>query len=203
MKYYRIDTLGNTQDKRLAIINRTPEGLGLYDAYVATGRRVTEHYPDNAKITLQAKYPGIRLSSFLGNTRDYLIVHADVKTVIEKHCPADLEVLPFTLYNHKGKEYSKDYWIINPIGSVDCVDRQASDIVYLDDTKTDIVSIQKYVFDADRLAHSPALFRVPEECSEYFMNENLVNELIERKFTNFVVREVPLVSASQRDEATV
>src|SRR5207302_1272588 len=108
--------------------------------------------------------PGIKLASLLGNTQSYLIVNTEVKNVIVEHCTlSELEVLPFTLYNHKKRIHSSDYWIVNPIGYLDCVNRAASNIRYLSTDPTKIVAVRKFVLDTKRLENAPDLFRVVED----------------------------------------
>lgn len=191
MRYFKIDPLGDDQDKGLAMIGAPPQGIGLYDYCMARGERVGERYPIDAKIYLEAKQPGIKLPSLLGNTLNYLIVCTDMKDVVVQHCGDELEVLSFTLYNHKKRVHSKDYWIMNPTGSVDCVDEGASEIKYFDNKgKLEVVSVKRYVFDRERAARAPGLFRVPQNLSDYFINLPLARVLQQRGFTNIFLEEI-------------
>ena len=73
------------------------------------------------KFSCSQKNPGVKLPSLIGNTISYLIVNAEMKDTIIEYCPedeVDIEILPFTLINHKKRVHSKDYWIINPIGYI-------------------------------------------------------------------------------------
>src|SRR5215470_2242533 len=102
MRYFIIETLGDDQDTKLAFIDTPPEDLGLYEYCIARGERIGDRYPPNASIYLQKKSPGIRLASLIGNTRNYLVVNAEMKAVILDLCAGcDIEVLPFVLFNHK------------------------------------------------------------------------------------------------------
>lgn len=190
MRYFRINTMGNIRDRSLAFIDQPPDGLGLQDFFPARGRPVTEHYPEDAKIYLQSKSPGIKLSSLLGNTISYLIVHTAMKDVIAAQHKGEIEILPFTLYNHKKRVHSKDYWIVNPIGTIDCVNKEASEITYGGDGNTQVVGVDKWVLDPKKLEAEPALFRVPENPEEYFINARLGKAFQENKFTNVLLTEV-------------
>jgi hypothetical protein len=158
---------------------------------MARGERIGDRYPTDAKIYLRPKSPGIKLASLVGNTQSYLIVSTEVKNVILEHCAqCDLEMLSFTLYNHKKRIHSSDYWIINPIGYLDCVNLAASDIRYLSTDPTKIVAVRKFVLDTNRLENAPDLFRVPEDREKYFISARLAKAFQERQFTNVILTEV-------------
>ncbi|MBW2737389.1 MAG: hypothetical protein JRE64_00790 [Deltaproteobacteria bacterium] len=200
MRYFKIETLGDDQDRKLAFINEPPEGIGLHSYRMAEGKPVEEYYPEDAKIYLQSKSPGLRLSSFIGNTLSYLIVNSEMKDVIIEYSDqgdCEIEILPFTLYNHKKRVYSKDYWIINPIGSFDCVNRKDSDIVYMDegDHKGEIVVVKIYVFDVRKLENAPHIFRVPENLRRYFISESLGRAFYEKNFSNVLLTEITLTES--------
>jgi hypothetical protein len=197
MKYFRLNVLGNNKDKSLVMITKPPVNMGLDDYCMAEGELVGDQYPKEAQIYLQPEKPGIKLSSFIGNTKSYLIVNTEMKDVIMEFTQQkekEIEVLPFTLYDHKKRVLSQDYWIINPVGTFGCVNRKASVIRYLeeDDPQSEIVSVKKYVFDPRKLKNAPDLFRVPESPSEYFFSERLVKKFKEKNFTNIFLFEIEL-----------
>ena len=195
MRYFTVETLGDDQDSGLAFIDDPPEDLGLHEYCIARGERIGERYPAEARIFLQKKSPGIKLSSLLGNTRSYLVVNTEMKDVILEHCAqCDIEMLSFTLYSHKKRIHSTDYWIVNPIGVVDCVNRAASDIRYLSSDPTKVVAVRKFVLDPKRLENAPDIFRVPEDREKYFISERIAKAWQEHNFTN-----VFLVEVSQRE----
>lgn len=190
MRYFQLLTLGDLKDKSLAFIDTPPAGIGIFDYRISEGHPIGDRYPENARIYLQRKHPGIRLPSLLGNTLCFLIVHAAVKDVMLEHAKTLIETLPFTLYNHKKRVHSRDYWIVNPLAVVDCVNKEHSDLTYFPEDLTQVVAVRKLVFDADRLTGQPALFRVPEARTRYFINHDLARDLIDRAFTNLVASEV-------------
>ena len=190
MKYFILNILGDHRDRALAFIDHPPTGIGLYSYCMAKGEAAAAHYPTDAKIYLAPRSPGVKLASFIGNTQSYLIVCTEMKNVISEICNCPLEVLPFTLYNHKKRIHSKDYWIVNPLGSRDCLNKTASDIEYLDETKKDVVAVEKFVLDAKRTTNLPDLFRVPEDPKRYFISERLGRAFHEKRFSNVLLFEV-------------
>ncbi len=196
MKVFKLDVLGNNSDKKLVFINDAPDGVGIYRSRLARGGRIGENYPDDARIQLQRRKPGLTLSSFIGNTQSMLIVDNAAKSLMTSMCEAEMEVLHFTLYDQKDRVHSKDYWIINPIGSIDCVNRDASEIEYLDAPGDhyhgSVVEVEKFVLDRQKTDQAPNLFRVPEDRAQYFMKEPLVDAIQKKQLTNFVFEEVAL-----------
>ena len=190
MRYFQINNLCDTQDRSLSFISNGVKKMGLASYRPAKGKRVGDKYPENAEIHLQPENPGIKLPNLIGNTKSHLIVNTAMKDTILEYCPGgevDIEILPFTLINHKKRVHSKDYWIINPIGTFDCVNRSASEIEFLDD---EIVGVDKYVFDPKKLEKAPHLFRVPEDPTEYFISQSLAKAFQEKQFTNIFLIEI-------------
>ncbi|HVK54197.1 MAG TPA: DUF1629 domain-containing protein [Burkholderiales bacterium] len=192
MRFFRIWLRGDRKDASLAFVRDEPEDLGLYDYCPRRGERMGDKYPKDAKVRLDPKSPGIKLGSLLGNLIGYLMVNTALKDVILEVCKCEVEVLPFTLYNHKKRVHSTDYWIINPIGVFDCVNRDASTIQYVDATKAEIAGVEKLVFDPNKMAAAPDLFRVPEDPMQQFISERLAKAIKAINPTNVLLMETEL-----------
>ena len=189
MRYFEINTLGDDQDRSLAFADRGVEGCP--DASrMAAGEAIGTDYPVDARIYLQIESPGLKLPSVLGNTAGYLIVSAPMKAILERFDLRRVELLPFSLYNHRKRLFSKDYWIVNPLGTVDCVHRGASEIEYLPEEPDQIVGVDRFVFDATKLAAAPDLFRVPEDPYRYFVSERIPAAWHGQGFTNLYLVEI-------------
>ncbi|RMG93914.1 MAG: hypothetical protein D6705_17425 [Deltaproteobacteria bacterium] len=193
MRYFMIERLGDQRKfDEYVVVTKDPSGLKLKTFYLSRGRRVGEFYPDDATIQLQDDCPGLVLTSFLANTQGLLIFDTRCKEVVEEACRGqEIEYLPFTLLDHGGDLLSKDYWIVNPIGTFDCVDRSRSDISYLDDDPSkDVLSVRTFAFKKERMADAPHLFRVPEQRNCYFMDETLGRALVRLEPTNLFITEI-------------
>lgn len=190
MRYFELNCLGNDLDKKLAIIDQAPEGVGKWDFCMSRGEPIGDKYPENAKIRLN-EYPGFQLRSLIGNVLAYFIVDTTMKKAIEDGKNNQIEYLPFTLINHKGKVHSTDYWIINPIGSIDVLDVPNSK-VSLGRRTGEIVGIDEFAFFGDKLADAPDLFRIPQDLSRYFVSEKLASWWQEDGCTNIYLEEVKI-----------
>lgn len=53
-------------------------------------------------------------------------VSARLRAALEAAGGTGLEFLPLTILNHKGRVAARDYWIVNPPYTIDCIDLDAS-----------------------------------------------------------------------------
>lgn len=194
MRYYFIDTLGELE-KRYCILLSPPEGLGLSYYRMAKGKRISDQYPSDARIYMSEKQPGIKVPSIVGNTNNYLIASKPANDEIVAHCRGvDIEHLPVTIYNHKKRPHPDEFFIINPIGVRDCLDRNSSVIEVLDKPGDSyhgaIVGVDRFVLATQKLAGAPSLFRIHEDPNKYVIDERLADALRARGLTNFVLTEI-------------
>lgn len=194
MSFYFLDTLGEVGGE-YAVIDAGLKGLGLSYFMPARGERVEGEYTEELHVPMSDNYQGIALAPLLGNTQGYLMVQAPVKEVIERFCEGvEVEYLPFSVYDHRGRVRSRDYWTINPIGSVDCLNLDASRVKYFDKPGDPyhgrVISVRKYVLDPHKVAEAPALFRVRETPNRYLVREDLAEALRQGGFENIALREV-------------
>ncbi len=177
-------------DPDLCFLHNFVDGVEAKSWCIQHGECLSPFYPKSAKIFMSPEKPGIKLASLIGNTQSMLIVSSDFKEAIEKHCEGvDIEYLPFTLYDHRKRVHSKDYFIVNPIGTFDCLDLKASDITW-DDEPGSIISIREHVFDKKKMKSAPQLFRIDKAPNEYVVGLELAREIYDREFTNVVWTEL-------------
>lgn len=189
-RFFKLDILGEA-DEDQCFIDSFVEGIEFESWRTGKGERLAPVYPKNARIPMSKKYPGIRLSSFLGNSINTLIGSTQLKEGIEKVCgKLDIEYLPFTLYDHRKRPYSQDYFIINPIGTFDCLDLEASDIDWSEERPDEILDIEEHVLDRKKMKDAPQLFRVARDSFTYVIGLELVRELQKRDITNVVLEEL-------------
>jgi hypothetical protein len=190
MRFYKLTTLGETNDESLCMLHNSVHGIGLGDVGLQTGERIGGKYPEDARIYMGKESPGIQLSSLLGNTLNFLIVSRDFKEAVERLCGDKVEYLPVTLYDHRKRVYSKDYFILNPLGTFDCLDLKKSDIVWSDSDPNRIVRIEEHVLDRKKMKDAPQLFRIARDPTEYVVGVELAREIYDRDFTNVIWTEL-------------
>jgi len=187
LKYYRINTKPRV-DMSNCFLRNTPEETRAYTYKMSWGEPVTGRYPENAIVYMDERNPGTKLPDLIGTVRSYLIVSKKFKDVIEGLCKKiEIEYLPLSIYDHKKKLASDNYFIINPIGTIDVMNRDKADILYQGD---DVVSIKKFIFDPEKLKDEPHLFRVKEDPAYYFISQELALELKKASISNLFTFEV-------------
>lgn len=192
MRYFKLNTLGNNMDRSLACIDQPPEGLGIWDFCMGRGEPIGTHYPTGRPRTRLKDYPGFRVTSLIGNILTYLMVDATMKKGIEESNAGDIEYLPFELLDHKGGVIPGDFWIINPLGSFDVLDVNAS-VVRRGDRTGEIVGIDAFAFKGSALDGVPDIFRIPQELSFYFVSERIAARWQADGCKNVYLEEVTVV----------
>lgn len=191
MPFYDLGTLGDANDERLCFFDTAVRGIGNKDYCFAMGLPVKDFYPSDAKIFLKKEYPGMKLASFIGNSCLMLVVSRELRETIEKHCPdVPIEYLPFTLIDHRRRVHSTDYCLVNPLGTLDCADKRASDLMYTSSGKVSIV--KKLVLDPKKVKGAPQLFRADLRPGIYIVGPELAQEISSRKFTNVLLTELEM-----------
>ncbi len=149
---------------------------------VKEGRSIKEVYQSPLPLKMK-KDRGSELTDFIGNTSKILIVSKKVKDVIQSYVSNKAEYLPVEIIGKDNKIASKDYYLINPLNSYDCLDKEHS--VFHEDDEYGILGVKKYAFSTELLSNVPDVFRVPQEPTVYFFkNPIFFNELKELALTN-------------------
>ena len=97
----------------------------------------------------------------------------------------DIEYLPFDLHDHRKRLLSKDYVIVNPIGTFDCLDLKASKIfIGIRTSRRRRAWFIHPSLSAGKLQNAPPLFRIREEPSDLVISYDLAKDLKESNLTN-------------------
>ncbi|WP_082207042.1 imm11 family protein [Corallococcus macrosporus] len=191
MQYYLI-LLIPRENLQYCFVDNFPEGLGLVSYKLGHGEPLGADYPANARVYMAERYKGMQVPDLVENTCGMLIVSKRVKEVFERVNQGPVEYLPVAIYNHKKRVASTDHFIINPIGTVDCLNLEASEIEYHNDK---IVSVDNPVLDPAKLKTAPHLFRVREHSYSYLFSEVMFQALraLDPRPTNFVLDQLAQV----------
>lgn len=191
IRFRHLDTMGDANDQKLCFLDHFVDGIEANSWHIQRGERLLPIWPKDARIFVSPERPGIKLSSLIGNVQSMLIASRAFKKAIEKHCRnVDIEYLPFTLYDHRKRVHSRDYFIINPIGTYDCLDLEKSDITWSKNDPEKIVRIREYVIDRDKMKNAPQLFRIDKDPAEYVLGRALAREMYDEDLTNIFWTEL-------------
>jgi hypothetical protein len=192
MRYFDLEFMGDITDESLCLLTQSDAGLGAKDYCLTRGERIGGDFPADACLVMTKDWPGMKLSTVLGNSCAFLVCHADMRAVIGEVCTNEIEFLPVAVLNHRGKPVSRDYVIVNVIGTVDCLDEPASKVVR--SGKGKVVKLGAPVIDAKKLPPGLHLLRPAQAPSRLFMSLELGKALAARKFTNLRFNEVKVVN---------
>ncbi|CAM3550103.1 hypothetical protein G4177_32300 [Corallococcus sp. ZKHCc1 1396] len=187
MKFYNWNVVGDF-DRDRCFLDAAPHALASRSVNLSRGLSTQGIYPADPRINLSEEYPGLRLESFIGNVKNILVVSSPLRALLEQWCKGmEIEYLPVHIYNHRDRLHTSDYSIINPLGALDCLDPDASEVVRLG---KEILSVERIVLSPQRLKDAPPLFRILEDPSVYVVTEPLARALHEGGFTNVVLHEM-------------
>ena len=180
MDYFSI-TKGPTVDRSLCMLEREPQGLRMFSHRMGKGYAMGDKYPQDAVWQMSGKYGGTKLDSLIAS--HYLVVERKMKEVFER-TGVPMECLNFTLLDHKGQVASRDYFLLNPLGTFDCLNLEKSTIEYSNEMPGEIIGIDNYVLDSNKLRNAPDFFRIKEDPYVYVLSHKLVDELQQLNPTN-------------------
>jgi hypothetical protein len=178
MIYRLFETLGDTNDESLVFVEDFVEGINMQSWRVYKGERLAPVYPPDARIALRTENRGAKLTSFIGNTRNLLLVSGDVARLIESVCgAADVEYLPVTILDHRKRPHGKGYRIVNPLAVFDCLDLDKSEIEWSDDEPRELIGVDEFVLSREKMKRAPQLFRIREDPARYVFGPRLADAL--------------------------
>ena len=161
------------------------EGLQGWDDdwKLQEGVSVAAEYPDGTYYRMDPDHPKrVRLSDCLANQNALPVISNRLKSFIEDKGLPDVEFLPVTIINHKGRIPSRDYWIVNPTRTVDCLDVEASQVTYSPFDGT-IDLMKRMVLNEDRIADDVTIFRVLNVPGPVLLLTELADEIQAAGFT--------------------
>ena len=94
---------------------------------LAKGVALANNWPSDATFSMSPDYPtDMKLSDqvFGGSYRVVSIRLKEALSSIDES--SNIEFLPVSILNHKGRLASKDYFIMNPLDSIDCINQDES-----------------------------------------------------------------------------
>ncbi len=200
MTFFIISTKGDLDDRSLCILENRPEGAGGNYYYLKKGIRLGEKFPHKSNYYMDDGHPGIRLCSFISNLCSLLIFSSEVVNAIKQVCDNDIEYLPFTLINHEKSIASEDYFIVNPIGTFDCLNEKASNIKYTSTGHP--IEPRTYILDPAKMKGAPHLFRIKDFPYAYVMDITLAQKIKAQKLSqlpNLIVYELDQLPSEKAD----
>ena len=89
------------------------------------------NFPEDALLHMDANFPkAVKLADQLDSDSGLTIVNAKIAAAITQLSLPDVELLPVSILNHKGDDINQKYFVVNPYTVIDCIDKEASTLMW-------------------------------------------------------------------------
>jgi hypothetical protein len=159
MDYYFLDVNGNTSNMQAIRIKWSHENLDWEEVDLRKGIFTAD---TNKPVKLvQDDVGGNLLTSVLSNTESLLFADENIRQIMSKIQPNNIDYIPVEIKLREGTLLDKNYYLIAPNEKPEVLDYEKSVIQYFKDRKEPkwITSIDKIVFDKQKLEQAPHVFR--------------------------------------------
>ena len=93
------------------------------DYELDVGKPQSASFPSGVTLCMDSRKPTHTiLIDSVKNTQGVVIISETMKVFIEQQMLTDVEFLPITIIDHKGRKLDDSYYIFHPINNVDCLD---------------------------------------------------------------------------------
>lgn len=175
---------------RKDFISVAREGDGMKKTWLLRkGERYGAFFPAGAAVDVDQDYKGTKLDDFVFNALSWLVVTERVKSIFEKE-PITSEVFPLGIRNRKGKPVERPYFLVNVLGTVDCLDLNRSEYERSAFKPEEVHTFERIVLDPARIPPDQTLFRLKECPSVKIIRSDLVARLREAGVTGFDLLEL-------------
>jgi hypothetical protein len=180
---------GSTHSDGECVI-KYPQGFEEPELLVE-GVALSDQWPTNVVCQMNPEYPkDIRLTDSLYGPVNR-VISLPLKQRLAELATADaVEFLPVTILNHKGRIASKDYFFVNPVGSVDCIDVDKSGVVWNAIDKTRISRTTALSLKAGAVPETVGVFRPTHIVNLTLLRRSISERLAADGFTGLKFREL-------------
>ena len=148
------------------------------------GASLAKSFSRDAAFHMDPDFPkNLLLTDNLVNVDSCMVVSARLADALRAHKIAKLEYLPVKIIDHKGKVASKDYFILNPLDLVDCINRKKSKFRSSLIFPENIEKFEKFVIDESRIPEDRPIFRLKGFSYMALASKSLVDALTKGQFT--------------------
>jgi hypothetical protein len=142
-----------------------------------------EEFPPDARFTLDPDYPNdTLLVDAFDNVYRMVVISAALKTFLEGRQLLNVEFLPVTIVDHKGKAKAS-YFIVHPICPVECLDFVASGADWDTVNKDTIDTVERLVLNADKIDPNLQIFKIKFFYDYLMVRRDLADAITAQGFT--------------------
>ena len=144
------------------------------------GESLLAEFPEEgmAGMYFDPDYPDeTELFDFVDNINTLIIANKKVRDVLMSLELTNLEFLPIWLYDHQDQVVSKEYAIVNVIGSVDVINMEKSTFRMNSLIKDQVDRIKNLVVDYGKIPEDAKIFRATTKLDEIFVHDDVKNAM--------------------------
>ena len=158
---------------------------GFQDIYdLKSGVSFVESFPPDVEFEMNPDFPdNIVLTDNLINEEGLIVGSGKLKQFLESRGANRLEYLAVSIRDHKGRIASKDYYVLNPIDPVECLDDESSVAEPSLILPDEIDSVQTLVLNVERIDPKREIFRIARFPIVTVVHRRLAEAIDQQGFT--------------------
>jgi hypothetical protein len=165
--------LSTARDPKNCLINEEPESIRPTSWRISRGMRMDDRFPPDVVLQMDGDHKGLAVPDLVANTVQLTIVSGRLKTLLEQHAGANIEFLPVSIANHKGRIAAKDCFIANVLDHQDCIDMERSEVEQFGLEPGLLSGLFRLQVLEDRIPPEAKLFRLKSMPSAILIREDL------------------------------
>ena len=154
------------------------------------GKSLKDKFDANAEFRMDPDYPdNTVLAETLNNIQSLIIGSERLKQFLEEQNIRDIEYLPVTIRDHKGKKAAR-YYVTNPLVVLDCINHKASGSVFGRTNPNRVRRLRNLVLLEDKLKPDVSIFRTLNYPDAILVREDLA-KAIGKNFPGIKFKKLP------------
>jgi uncharacterized protein DUF1629 len=158
---------------------------------LSSGTEMLSGWPVEAAFHMDPDLPNdTLLIDNVRNVEEKIVVSERLKTFLEAQSLVSVEYLPVTIINHKGKPADESYFIVHPLGVVDCLDLDACEITWSRIDPKQIRRLKRLVIEEPSLTAGRMLFRIKGLAGVILVHRDLAKAIDRQEFSGVSWKEL-------------
>jgi len=147
------------------------------------GNPLADEWPAGMTFSMDPERPkDVTATDYVQNLEGVLLASPRLATFLRDQGLPDLEFLPVSILDHKGRVASPEYAIVHCCRVIDCVDQEKSEFEW-DGLENPTMTVSRMVLNCDALGENDRLIRPKFVPGEALYRADLREALNEQRFT--------------------
>jgi hypothetical protein len=157
---------------------------------ITEGISRSANFPADFSYAMDPEFPhSTLLTDNVTNLTEWIIVSPRLRDFVEQQRVPKLEFLPVTILDHRDRA-AANYFLLNPLEPVDCVDAQASGARFSRIDTSRIQEFQQLVLDEQRIDRERPLFKLKHLFQAVLVRRDLADAITSGGFSGIRWKEL-------------